>query len=138
MGGALVRCTDPAASSIGSQSIEFELSGADIMLTAQERGRQLLADGSALIRLQFESGQVPQLARLATALFGTLQPSPTARDIAEAAATAQRRKEERRAANIAEIRARIADGTLVLGQMTVAQHEAASQADRESRAKGSP
>jgi hypothetical protein len=80
MGGALVQCTDPPAPSSGSLTIEFQLTGADITLTAQERGRQVLADGSALIRLHFEPDQVPQLAGLATALFGTLQPSPGARD----------------------------------------------------------
>jgi hypothetical protein len=51
----------------------------------------------------------------------------------KAAVTVKRRREERRVDKLAEIRAQIADGTLVVRQMTVAQHKAATQAARRSR-----
>jgi hypothetical protein len=46
-----------------------------------------------------------------------------------------RHKGERRAVRLNEIRAQIADGTLVVRQMSDAEHKAASQAVGESRAK---
>jgi hypothetical protein len=44
------------------------------------------------------------------------------------AATVRRRKGERRAARLDQIRAQMADGTLVVRQMTVAEHQTALQA----------
>ena len=51
------------------------------------------------------------------------------------AATFLRHRDERRADRLHEIRAQIADGTLVVRQMTDAEHKAAFQAAGESRAK---
>ena len=51
------------------------------------------------------------------------------------AATLLRHKDERRAASLDQIRAQIADGTLVVRQMTDAERKAASQTAGESRAK---
>jgi hypothetical protein len=53
----------------------------------------------------------------------------------KAAATLRRHKDERRADSLQQIRAQTADGTLVVRQMTVAQHEAASQAARQTFAR---
>ena len=53
----------------------------------------------------------------------------------KAAATVRRNKEERRAESLRQIRAQTADGTLVVRQMTVAQHEAASEAARRTLAE---
>jgi len=53
----------------------------------------------------------------------------------KAAATLLRHKEERRAHSLDQIRTQIADGTLVVRQMTVAQHKAASQAARGTLAR---
>lgn len=44
------------------------------------------------------------------------------------AATVRRHKQEQRAESLDQIRAQIADGTLVVRQMTVEQHKSASQA----------
>jgi anti-sigma28 factor (negative regulator of flagellin synthesis) len=51
------------------------------------------------------------------------------------AATLRRHREEQRADKLAQIRAQIADGTLVVRQMTVAQHDEASRADRRTLAE---
>jgi uncharacterized protein (DUF2336 family) len=51
------------------------------------------------------------------------------------AATVRRRKEARRADRLDEIRVQIADGTLVVHQMTDAQHKAALRAAREAVAR---
>jgi hypothetical protein len=53
----------------------------------------------------------------------------------KAAATLRRHKDERREDSLQQIRAQTADGTLVVRQMTVAQHEAASQAARQTLAR---
>jgi hypothetical protein len=53
----------------------------------------------------------------------------------KAAATLRRHKDERRADSLREIRAQTAAGTLVVRQMTVAQHAAASQAARQTLAR---
>src|ERR1700721_1977892 len=50
----------------------------------------------------------------------------------KAAATARRHKEERRAESLHQIKVQTADGTLVVSQMTTAQHEAASETARET------
>ena len=66
----------------------------------------------------------------------TLQPLPRdalSRAAAKGAATLQRHKEERRADSLAQIRAQIANGTLVVRQMTIAQRKAASEAARRTR-----
>ena len=52
-----------------------------------------------------------------------------------AAVTVQRHKAEARAAKLTDIRAQIADGTLVVRQMTVTEHRAASQAASRSRSQ---
>ena len=51
------------------------------------------------------------------------------------AATSRRHKAQRRADRLEEIRVQIANGTLVVRQMTVAQHEAASQTARVTRGR---
>jgi anti-sigma28 factor (negative regulator of flagellin synthesis) len=51
------------------------------------------------------------------------------------AATVLRHKAERRTERLEEIRAQIAAGTLVIRQMTVADHEAASQSARRTGAR---
>jgi anti-sigma28 factor (negative regulator of flagellin synthesis) len=56
----------------------------------------------------------------------TLQPprrDARSRAAAKGAATIQRHKEERRADNLAQIRAQIANGTLVVRQMTIAERK---------------
>ncbi len=53
----------------------------------------------------------------------------------KAAATARRHKEERRAESLHQIKVQTADGTLVVSQMTAAQHEAASETARETFAR---
>jgi hypothetical protein len=52
----------------------------------------------------------------------------------KAVGTLQRREEARRADRLAEIRVQIANGTLVVRQMTAAEREAASEAARQTRA----
>jgi anti-sigma28 factor (negative regulator of flagellin synthesis) len=51
------------------------------------------------------------------------------------AATLRRHKEQRRAERLSEIRAEIADGTLVVRQMTAAQHNAPFQTARQTVAR---
>jgi hypothetical protein len=53
----------------------------------------------------------------------------------KAAATRQRHKDELRVHSLDEIRAQIDDGTLVVRQMTVTQHKAASRAARGTFAR---
>jgi hypothetical protein len=71
MGGAMVRSEIPPEPRTEPLKLVIDLAGSNIALFGHERGRQTLPDGSALIRLQFLPGQVPELARLATALFGS-------------------------------------------------------------------
>jgi len=52
-----------------------------------------------------------------------------------AAVTVRRHKEEARAAKLTDIRAQIADGTLVVRQMTITEHRAASRAASRSRSQ---
>jgi hypothetical protein len=51
-----------------------------------------------------------------------------------AVATVQRHRQERRAESLAQIQAQIADGTLVVRQMTTAERSSASGAARLTRA----
>ena len=74
MGGALVRCETPTEPHEDPLRIEFRRDGEDIMLLGLERGRQAMADGSALIRLQFAADQEAELARMACSLFGSVHP----------------------------------------------------------------
>jgi cellulose synthase (UDP-forming) len=74
MGGALVRCESPPEHRQEPLRIDFDRAGDEIVLLGEERGRQVLADGSALIRLRFAGGQASELARLARALFGSVHP----------------------------------------------------------------
>jgi hypothetical protein len=53
-------------------------------------------------------------------------------------ATVKRHKRERRADSLAQIRAQVADGTLVVRQMTPAERTAASGAARALVTSGSP
>lgn len=53
----------------------------------------------------------------------------------KAAVTVRRHKEEARAAKFADIRAQIADGTLVVRQMTLTEHRAASRAASRARSQ---
>lgn len=59
------------------------------------------------------------------------------RSAAKGVATVRRHKEERRAASLLQIRAQIADGTLVVRQMTPAQLTA-SVAQRQAPSKTRP
>ena len=87
MGGALVRCETPAEPHEDPLRIEFQRDGEEIMLLGLERGRQVMADGSALIRLQFAGDQEPELARMARSLFGSVKvPLAPAADPLRAAA----------------------------------------------------
>jgi len=67
-------------------------------------------------------------------------PAPLAGDVrsraaAKAAQTSLRHKQDRRTEMLEQIRAQLADGTLVVRQMTVAQHAAASQAASRTLAR---
>jgi hypothetical protein len=53
------------------------------------------------------------------------------RSAAKTAATVRRRKEERRTDKLDQIQDQIADGTLVVRQMSAAEHEAASEVARQ-------
>lgn len=64
-------------------------------------------------------------------LAAATPPSPAQK----AAATVLRHKDERRTERLHEIRAQIADGTLVVRQMTDAEHKTASRAAVEIRTK---
>ncbi|UTI63852.1 glycosyltransferase [Paraconexibacter antarcticus] len=85
-GGAMVRCEDPAPAGDDPVEVTMRLGGQDIRLVAHERGRQPLGDGGALLRLQFVPGQVTQLARLATVLFGSVVDDGRTPVVAEAVA----------------------------------------------------
>jgi cellulose synthase/poly-beta-1,6-N-acetylglucosamine synthase-like glycosyltransferase len=73
MGGALIRCERPLEHSEAPLRIELERAGNRIALLAEERGREVLADGSTLIRLQFAEHQTHELALLARTLFGSIE-----------------------------------------------------------------
>jgi cellulose synthase/poly-beta-1,6-N-acetylglucosamine synthase-like glycosyltransferase len=75
MGGAMVRCEFPSEPRKGPLRIEFQRGGEEIVLLGLERGRQTLADGSALIRLQFTENQERELARMALSLFSSPEPA---------------------------------------------------------------
>jgi hypothetical protein len=53
----------------------------------------------------------------------------------KSASTVQRHKDERRAERLSEIRGQTAAGTLVIRQMTVEEHDAASELARETRTR---
>lgn len=74
MGGALVRCASPPEPDRKPLGIELHRAGDEIVLLAEERGREALVDGSTLIRLQFMGHQEQALARLARALFESAPP----------------------------------------------------------------
>jgi hypothetical protein len=57
------------------------------------------------------------------------------RSAAKTAETVKRRKEERRTDKLDQIQDQIADGTLVVRQMTAAEHEVASAAARRRLAR---
>lgn len=77
MGGALIRCEDPPEHHQEPLQIEIQRDENKIVLSGEERGRQTLPDGSALIRLQFAEHQAQELALLARTLFGST-PKPRA------------------------------------------------------------
>ncbi len=85
MGGALIRCDGPIEPCPAPLRIELERAGSQITLFAEERGRQVLADGSTLMRLQFAEHQTRALALLARVLFGSIQPKGQA-GVAQSAA----------------------------------------------------
>ncbi|HEX3392037.1 MAG TPA: glycosyltransferase [Solirubrobacteraceae bacterium] len=70
MGGVLARCERPLQPGQAPLTVKFSRVGEDIALLATERGRQALADGSTLLRLQFTEHQTSELARMARTLFG--------------------------------------------------------------------
>lgn len=57
------------------------------------------------------------------------------RSAQKGAATVKRHKEEQRVERLLDMRAQIADGTLVVRQMTVAQFKAAGEAVRRKQAE---
>lgn len=57
------------------------------------------------------------------------------RSAAKTAETVRRRKEERRTDKLDQIQDQIADGTLVVRQMSVAEHEASAEAARQKLAR---
>jgi hypothetical protein len=75
IGGAMVRCEHPPAHRDAPLMIELDCAGQEIALLGEERGRQTLADGSAIIRLRFIEQQATELARLTRALFGGAHPT---------------------------------------------------------------
>ncbi len=85
MGGALIRCDHALEPRSAPLRIELERAGNQITLFAEERGRQVLADGSTLMRLQFAEHQTRELALLARTLFGSIQPEKQA-SVAQSAA----------------------------------------------------
>lgn len=74
------------------------------------------------------------VAAVSNALPPTAGGGPT-RSSNTSMATRQLRKEERRAEKLAQMRSQIADGTLVVRQMTVSEQKAASKAASTSRAR---
>jgi cellulose synthase (UDP-forming) len=80
IGGAMVRCGHPPAHREEPLEIELQCAGQEIVLLGEERGRQTLADGSAIVRLRFVERQAPELARLARALFGSSPSKPSEED----------------------------------------------------------
>jgi cellulose synthase/poly-beta-1,6-N-acetylglucosamine synthase-like glycosyltransferase len=70
LGGALVACDRPPEP-VGAVSMGLLWGDRRISLRCNERGRDILPDGSALIRLQFADGQATALAELTRCLFGT-------------------------------------------------------------------
>ncbi len=77
MGGTLIRCDGPMDARPGPVRVDMERAGSHITLLAEERGRQVLADGSTVMRLQFAEDQTRELALLARTLFGGVQePEP--------------------------------------------------------------
>ncbi len=77
IGGALVRCDGLPETHPKQLELKVRRAGDEILLLGEERGRETLADGSAILRLQFAGHQAPELARLARALFGSVHPTPT-------------------------------------------------------------
>lgn len=59
------------------EPLELDCAGQEIALLGEERGRQTIADGSAIIRLRFMEKQAPELARLTRALFASTDTSPS-------------------------------------------------------------
>jgi cellulose synthase (UDP-forming) len=76
IGGAMIRCEHPPEYRAEPPAIELACAGQEIALLGEERGRQTLPDGSAIIRLRFVEQQAPELARLTRALFGSTHPKP--------------------------------------------------------------
>ncbi|HEY5318416.1 MAG TPA: hypothetical protein VIJ20_10575 [Solirubrobacteraceae bacterium] len=75
-----------------------------------------------------------KLTRPSTA--GRARTRSAAQAAQKGAATVRRHQKERRTADLEHMRAQIADGTLVIRQMTLAQHDIALQAARSARARG--
>lgn len=67
----MIRCEQPPNHAKAHLEIGLECAGHEIALLGEERGRQTLPDGSAIIRLRFLEQQVPELARLTRALFAS-------------------------------------------------------------------
>jgi hypothetical protein len=76
VGGAMIRCEHPPTQSDEPLKIELECAGEGIELFGEERGRQTLAGGSAILRLRFVEHQAAELARLTNALFGSARQGP--------------------------------------------------------------
>ena len=76
IGGAMIRCEHPPEHRAEPLEIELDCAGQQFALLGEERGRQPLPGGSAIIRLRFAEHQAPELARLTRALFGSTPPKP--------------------------------------------------------------
>jgi cellulose synthase (UDP-forming) len=76
IGGAMIRCEHPPERRQGPLEIELDCAEQRIALLGEERGRQTLPGGSAIIRLRFTEKQAPELAQLTRALFASTPTRP--------------------------------------------------------------
>jgi hypothetical protein len=67
IGGAMVRCEQPSDHHKAPLEIELECAGQEIALLGEERGRQTLPDGSAIVRLKFLEQHAPHADALDSA-----------------------------------------------------------------------
>jgi cellulose synthase (UDP-forming) len=74
IGGAMIRCERPPKHREEPLKVDLDCAGQEIALLSEERGRQTLPDGSAIIRVRFIEQQASELARLTRALFGRAHP----------------------------------------------------------------
>ena len=87
IGGALVACQRPPARG-GRTELTIRFAEQEISLRCDERGRDVVAGGSTMIRLQFAEHQVASLVELTSCLFGGGAPQAPARGAIGAAVAA--------------------------------------------------